>query len=167
MGATSTPPTSPHTATASAREQDFFVRLSVELTGFSEVELLGTGVAPVYLAWLDERFADVLAELLEAWRRVQSGYPPESREQGVRQQILADEKLGPFARAIILLWYTAAWYPPPGEWSAIYGGRAGDTDTVAIPGAFPESLVWRAAGAHPSAAKPTGFGTWSLPPEGA
>ena len=158
-------PVSSDLPTASASEHDF-VALSVELTGFGEVELLGTGVAPVYLDWLHERFAGVLAGLLETWRRVAEDYPPEDREQGVRRKILSDPKLGPFARAIILLWYTAAWYPPEGNWSSIYGGRKDDSDAGAIPGAFPQSLVWKAAGAHPTAAKPSGFGMWSLPPEG-
>jgi len=151
--------------TASAREHDF-VALSVELTGFSEVELLGTAIAPTYLEWLDERFAAVLSELLKAWDGVTKDYAPEDRERGVREEILADPKLGPFSRAIILLWYTAAWYPPEGNWSSIYGGRKDDSDEGAIPGAFPQSLVWKAAGAHPTAAKPGGFGMWSLPPEG-
>jgi hypothetical protein len=150
---------------ASARERDF-VALSVELTGFSEVELLGTAIAPVYVEWLDERFAAVLSELLEAWGGVVKDYAPEERERGVREEILADPKLGPFARAIILLWYTAAWNPPEGSWSSIYGGRKDDSDGGAIPGAFPQSLVWKAAGAHPTAVKPSGFGMWSLPPEG-
>jgi hypothetical protein len=140
-----------------------FEALSAELTGFSQTELLGTGVAPLYLSWLAERFGPVLDRLLERWRRVVGAYPPEERDVGVRREILADEMLGPFARAVVLLWYTAAWNPPPDDWSAVYGGQREDTP-VALAEAFPESLVWKTVGAHPTAAKPTGFGTWSLPP---
>jgi hypothetical protein len=152
---------------SAAVSEDEFVALSVELTGFSEVELLGTGVAPVYLEWLLARFPSVLSLLLEGWRRVVEDYPPDRREDGVRRGLLADTRLGPFARAIILLWYTATWYPPEDDWSAVYGGRPDDTDPIAIGAAYPEALVWKAAGAHPTATKPTGFGSWSLPPEAA
>ncbi len=94
-------------------------------------------------------------------------YPPDERERGVRSVVLADPVLGPFARAVLLLWYTAIWYPPDDDWSALCAGRPQDTEPIALGFAYTEGLVWKAIGAHPMTAKPTGFGTWSLPPAGA
>jgi hypothetical protein len=142
-----------------------FYSLSAELTGFDEVELLGTGVGDLYLDWLLQAFGDVLAELLEAWREVQSGCPPGERETLLRTSILDHPVLGPFARSVLMLWYTATWSPP--QWWWMSPQHPGSVN-LAFGDAYPEGLMWRAAvGAHPIAAKPTGFGTWAFRPEGA
>jgi hypothetical protein len=139
-----------------------FVGLSVELTGFDEAELLGTGSTDIYYGYLAGTFPDVLAELLAAWRRI-AILPPDEREAAVRREILADPKLGPFARAVLVLWYTATWNALPAEWSQAYGYH-GDANQTFGP-AYPEGLVWKAAHLHPGGAKPTGFGTWAFEPE--
>jgi hypothetical protein len=149
---------------ASGSDRDAFIALSAELTGFDEVELRGTGVADRHLEWLAAGFPDVVPELLDAWRRV-AGEPAERREQAVRDAILADPKLGPFARAVTLLWYTANWNQIDESWSEAYGGHAADQNQ-AFGYAYPEGLMWKAAETHPMGAKPTGFGTWAFaPPE--
>jgi hypothetical protein len=154
-------------ATAASREElagDFY-SLSVELTGFDEIELLATGVGELYLDWLIQAFADVLSELLDAWREIESSCPPGERGARLRESILDHPVLGPFARAILALWYTANWSPP--QWWWISAEHPGNVN-FAFGDAYPEGLMWRAAvGAHPTAAKPTGFGTWAFRPDGA
>lgn len=136
----------------------------MQLTGFSEAELLGTGTGDLYLVWLLRVFGDVTPELLTAWRTIESDYPPADRQAALKESILADAKLGPFARSVLMLWYTATWTPPEGT---SHPGKHPENVARAFGAAYPEGLMWRAAvGAHPSAAKPTGFGTWGFPPEG-
>jgi hypothetical protein len=142
-----------------------FYSLSVELTGFDEVELRGTGVGDLYLDWLTLAFEDELPELLAAWREVERGCPPAERQDALRESILDHPVLGPLARSVLLLWYTATWSPP--QWWWISSEHPGNVN-FAFGEAYPEGLMWRAAiGAHPTAAKPTGFGTWAFAPEGA
>jgi hypothetical protein len=138
-----------------------FLGLSVELTGFDEVELVGTGATEIYRHFLTEVFYDVLPELLAAWRAI--AHLPD-REAAVRRDILADPKLGPFARAVIVLWYTANWFQLPAAWSEAYGKHPDDVNRT-FGAAYPEGLVWKTANIHPSGAKPTGFGTWTFPPK--
>lgn len=168
---------SPGTVAPPEEHRGGFYALSVELTGFGEVELLGTGVGDLYLAWLLRVFPDVMPDLLDAWRAVEDEYPPEERDQGLRRAILDDARLGPFARAVLHLWYTTTWTPPanwapPGstDWPKDERGQPLDPDhredqARSFGAAYPEGLMWRAAiGAHPEGAKPTGFGTWASPP---
>lgn len=93
------------------------------LTGFDEQALLGTGAGHMYLAWLMRAFPDVTPELLEAWRAVEADYPPGQREAGLRERVLGDAKLGPFARGVTFLWYTATWNTDVvgPDWSKAYG----------------------------------------------
>src|ERR687888_1259393 len=138
-----------------------FVGLSVELTGFDEAELVGTGATDIYHRYLAHAFPDVLPELLAAWRAI--AHLPD-REAAVRREILADPKLGPFARAVLVLWYTATWNALPAEWSQAYGQHPEDVNRTFGP-AYPEGLAWKTANLHPGGAKPTGFGTWAFRPE--
>jgi hypothetical protein len=149
---------SPATAAPPAEHVDDFYSLSVALTGFDDVELLGTGVGNLYLKWLMRVFPDVMPELLTAWRNIERDVPPAERPVALRQTILGDAVLGPFARSVTVLWYTATWRPPDGS------ERPENVDR-SFGVAYPEGLMWRAAiGAHPGGAKPTGFGTWAFRP---
>jgi len=53
-----------------------FLGLSVELTGFEEVELVGTGATEIYRGFLAEVFYDVLPELLATWPISRIARPP-------------------------------------------------------------------------------------------
>jgi hypothetical protein len=141
-----------------------FLSLSSELTGFERIELLGTGVSDTYGSWLQESFPAPLGQLLETWRGILANDPPGGREEALRREVLADPLLGPFARAILVLWYTATWYALPADWPGTRDGTP--VPNQVIPGAYPEGLEWKVAGAHPTGSKPTGFGSWGLPPEG-
>jgi hypothetical protein len=74
-------------------------------------------------------------------------------------------ELGPIARNIIKLWYTATWYQLSDAWRQQNGERPADRDFVPFPYAYAESLLGPAVGAHPAGAKPTGHQSWTLPPD--
>jgi hypothetical protein len=139
----------------------------VALTGFDEQALLGTGAGDMYLAWLLRAFPDVTSDLLDAWRALEANSPPGEREAGLRESVLRDAKLGPLARGLTYLWYTATWSTDVvgPDWSKTYG-QSPENQSRAFGTAYPEGLVWKAAaGPHPGGAKPSGFGTWAFRPE--
>jgi hypothetical protein len=140
-----------------------FVSLSVVLTGFGEVELAATGSTSTYERWLAATFPVLFRELLETWQAIERAHPdPARREAALRRDVLADQRLGPLALNLTLLWYTANWVALPASWASTY--HQPDVPSRVFGLAYPESLVWKAAGTHPVGANPTGFGGWALPP---
>jgi hypothetical protein len=138
---------------------DRFTELSSFLTGYGRVELLGTGLAGLYLKTLDTVLpAEVVDELLDAFAALPAG-----RAGG--ETILDDPKLGPVARNVILLWYCGTWAALSDAWRAAYGSSPFDTTRVISAEAYQGALQWAAAGAHPAGARQQGYGAWSLPPE--
>lgn len=123
-----------------------FLSLSVVLTGFSEVELLGTGVAEIYHGYLEQEAAAPLHALLEVW-----GTLAPDDAAALETRIMRDADLAPFAQAIIVLWYTATWMFVASK-PVLFGI------------AFAEGLVWKLGDLHPTAAKPPGFGSWANAP---
>jgi hypothetical protein len=148
-----------------AREtRESFISLSAAITGFAGLELEATGVADLYLRFLASTFPDVLDRLLATWRTIERDYPETEREAALRVLVMPDPELGPFARTLLGMWFTATWTKMPADWSQAYGDH-GDV-TAVVAGAYSEGLAWRAGGLHPQGAKPTGFGSWALPPSG-
>jgi hypothetical protein len=153
----------PGEATPSGADRARFLSLSVELTGFAAVELLGTGVGDVYLAYLLRVFPGVTPSLLAAWQKIE-GFPPAKRAAALEATILADPRLGPFARGVLGLWYTGDWKPMTAAWKLAYGKGDADEGSLLAVG-YQQGLMWKAVlGAHPQAARPTGFGSWAEPP---
>jgi hypothetical protein len=78
--------------------------------------------------------------------------------------VLGHDEIGPIARNIIKLWYTATWFKLPPEWDEKF--RTIENDRMYLPAvyAYPESLLGPSVGAHPAGAKPTGYQSWVLPP---
>jgi hypothetical protein len=138
-----------------------FLELSVVLTGFDTVALLGTGVLEEYLRTVEEVLPDgILDELLAAGDR-SPGEDPEAPAS----ELLDDPKLGPVARSVILLWYTGAWTPLPEDWRSAHGASPLDTHRVVSPASYLAGLQWVVAGAHPAGARQQGYGAWATPPE--
>ena len=136
-----------------------FIALSVQLTGFDRVRLLGTGMADEYLRVLGSALPrGVLDELLAA-----SGPAP---DKATVAAILGDPKLGPVARNLIVLWYCGTWSPMPDAWQRVYGQAAERPNGVVSAEAYQQGLQWVAAGAHPMGARQQGYGAWAEPPAG-
>ena len=144
--------------------EGIFYELSRDLTGFDEVELLGTGRGPEYMAELDRILPPgARSALLDAYRRALHDYPDDP-ELGLQVEILGDAYLGPVARNLIFMWYTGTWQQLPDGWRAAYGISPADTPHVVSSEAYREGLVWPAIGAHPAGAKQQGYGSWAFPP---
>ncbi len=142
-----------------------FLNLSVELCGFSEFTLRGTGYAPQYHELVRQMVGpDCLGDLLTAYGRL-PGESPEDRDSALRQQILSDDKIGPIARNIIKLWFTSIWFELPSEWRQKFDPQCkNDHRFIPFTYAYPEGLLGPAVGAHVQGAKPSGYGTWAEPP---
>ncbi|HLO47399.1 MAG TPA: hypothetical protein VK211_03130 [Kamptonema sp.] len=148
---------------------EYFLDLSVALTGFSRFHLLGTGQASLYFETVRDIIGrDLFEELLQTFHRLDvksQSYDDESiLNKGLRGEILGSEKLGPIARNIIKLWYVATWYQLPRAWRDVFGTKEKDEDFIPSPQAYPEGLLWPAIGVNPPGAKGLGYGTWSEPP---
>ncbi len=145
-----------------------FADLSALLTGFSRIELLGTGMVSSYLRAIDAALPEgVIDELLDAFGRLPpgAGADREAHEAAVAQAILDDPKLGPVARNLIVVWYCGTWTALPDAWREAYGTSPLDTDRVLSAEAYQAGLQWVAAGAHPAGALQQGYGAWSAAPE--
>jgi hypothetical protein len=140
-----------------------FLDVSAALTGFSPVQLRGTGMAAVYLAEIDSILsAGLVDELLAAFPRPDvSG----AVEPGAVDAVLEHPDWGPPARTITTMWYCGTWTQLPETWRAEHGAAPRDTDHVVSAAAFQAGLQWVAAGAHPVGARQQGFGSWSFPVE--
>jgi hypothetical protein len=149
-----------------------FLCLSVDLTAFTETDLLGTGLAGDYLAKVRAACGDeVVTALLNAHRAARAeaagdagSHDPALLDRALRHRIFSDERLGPVARNVIKLWYAGMWYGLPPEWTDRYGAHtASETATLTAAG-YQEGLLWRAIGANPPGAKAPGYGSWAQPP---
>jgi hypothetical protein len=130
-----------------AEYREYFLDISVALTGFSRFHLQGTGQATLYFDTIRDIIGgNIFGELLETF------------------QILGSEKLGAIARNIIKLWYVATWYQLPQDWRDTFGTKANDKTFIPSPQAYPEGLLWPAIGVNPPGAKGLGYATWSEDP---
>ena len=152
---------------------DDFYAVSVALTGYNKTSLQGTGVGDTYLSTLTSIVGTPITdELFAVYNEIAANCGSiEERNQEMRIRIMSHEKLGPVARNIIKMWYTANWYQMPAEWADRFGtfaqddcGNFLDTDHVISGEAYEQSLVWLAMEAHPMGARQPGYGTWAFPP---
>jgi hypothetical protein len=141
-----------------------FLQLCVCLTGFDRLRLLGTSMTEAYPNELDAILgAELLDELLSVF-----GGPPrgEALESAISTRILADPRLGPVARNIVVMWYCGTWKMLPQDWRAAYGTLPRDTDHVVSAMAYLSGLQWTVISAHPPGGFPQGFASWSSPAKG-
>ncbi|MDJ0738046.1 MAG: hypothetical protein QNJ47_28995 [Nostocaceae cyanobacterium] len=138
-------------------------------TGFDQFHLQGTGQASLYFDTIrsiigSNIFGEFLQIVHQLDERANSENNPSILIEGVNLEILVSGKLGPIARNIIKLWYTATWYQLPDVWRDKFGARQNDTTFIVSPYAYPEGLLWVAIGVNPPAAKAPGYESWSYPP---
>ena len=142
---------------------DDFLGLSVCLSGFGRLRLLGTGMAEQYLRTLGEILPPgVLDRLLAAYRALPTDA---GRDSALRESILEDGELGPVARNVIVLWYSGTWSKLPESWRSAEGVAAMDETHVVSAQAYLAGLQWSLVGGHPSGGLPQGYGAWATPPE--
>lgn len=147
-----------------------FLALSAELTGYSELDLEATGNVDVYHALVDEQCGPRICDMFyTAAEDVVQAKGPQARAEAMRIDVLASPTVWPLCQGIITLWYLGAWNTPAAAW---YHGAGAQPPAGVTPGrsivpsaqAYTAQLAYRAAGAHPPGANPTGYGSWSLDP---
>lgn len=126
---------------------DIFLQISSALTGFSQEELLATGMVETYFnvavnsnsLLVAESFFSDAAEILKF-----HGEDEVSLNEEILRQLIPDCFYNGLAKNIITVWYT-------GRWEA----------NVISPQTFVEGLIWGIADSHPPGAKQPGYGSWS------
>ena len=155
-----------------ASEPDFldpFLLLSEQLTGFTRVELEGTGMTHTYYDKVrsivqTEVFGGMLLEVEKIHRDGAAVSDPAYAEMEFAKRIMDSPAYGPIAINLNLLWYTGQWNPLPQTWRNEYGTSAKDQAEILSPESYREGLMWKAIGAHPMGAKQQGYGSWSRVP---
>jgi hypothetical protein len=150
-----------------------FLKFSEEVTGYSSLDLEGTGLVDVYQAVVEGAIGDTLgAQFYALAAEVVSPVDPVQRENGMRAQVLPSAIFWPVVSNLISLWYLGSWTILPDSWFVATGRTkpgVGETGSSGLPSsqatqAYIEQLSYRTAGAHTPGARPTGYGSWSIPP---
>jgi hypothetical protein len=149
-----------------------FLSLSSRLTGFSEVDLQGTGMLETYYATLmKEDDQDGVRNFFKKVKQIIDSGQKIDENIKVTFIDLLDDAPGsnptfdqmPYrglAQRTILLWYTGIWTTM--NWS----DRKSQQERTAMVSAraYEEGLIWVAAETHPAGAKQPGYGSWSRVP---
>jgi hypothetical protein len=133
------------------RRQVLFLEISAILTGFSETELKGTGMAKKYYETLVAKTEPSTLDLFFDKVEDVLAMPPHDQHIAIPSQLIPDSSYNGSAKKIILMWYEGMWVD-------------GAKGIVISSQAFVESLMWPASHTHPSGAKQPGFGSWSDAP---
>jgi len=151
-----------------AADRGAFVALSSALTGFTPIELEGTGNIDTHLTQLWTIIGpEICRELFASARLALAQDDAADREAAIKATIWASPKLGPVVQSLVRLWYYGKWNPLSAQWQETYRWDRPDPNASPVtvtPQAYVEGLVWTAIGAHPPGAKPPGHGSWAYPP---
>jgi hypothetical protein len=148
-----------------------FLSLSSHLTGFSVVELQGTGMLETYYFTLmkeDDQdgvrgFFQKASQVLKSGNIVQEirkTFIPLPASPTGSSPPLDQLPYQGLAQRIILLWYTGIWTTM--NW--IDQKSQQERTAMVSAQAYEEGLIWVAAETHPAGAKQPGHGSWSDPP---
>lgn len=134
-----------------------FLDISVALTGFSEMELLGTGMLDEYYTTLVENTNPAVLEafLAESDKILKANAGnANARDKAIGTKLLpptaGKDDVSPYdgiASAIISMWYLGNWKGAP-----------------ISPQAYVQGLIWGVAQSHPPGAKQPGYDSWSRLP---
>jgi hypothetical protein len=120
---------------------------------------MGTGSAGEYLAALRRAVPEQILEDLLA-----TAHDLDGDEEAAVADLMADPRLGPVARNVIVLWYCGTWHRLDGGWLSTYGGADVDTHVVSA-SAYLSGLQWTVAQAHAPGGNMQGFAAWSRRPD--
>lgn len=140
------------------------------ITGRSEFAVEGTGLVDSYQELMEKILgAALVAEFYAKMKEVVEKPGLEAREEEAEASLSPSPIFGPIVRGLMSLWYLGLWNQLPNEWYAATGLPApgpSDPGRTHVPSelAYVEQFSYPTAGAHPPGAKPTGFGSWSIPP---
>ena len=135
------------------------------------MDLLGTGLLKSYQELVEEEIGKEVSQFLyDSAKLVLVHKKSSDRSSAMRIYITASPMLWGVCKSIIMLWYYGEWTSMTAVWYRYYA-RMNPNDGI-TPGktivpsaaAYTQQLSYRAAGAHPPGAHPTGFGSWGLEP---
>ena len=109
---------------------DDFVSLSAALTGFSVAQLQGTGMAATYLDGAGRDRRRRRSPWPSSARAASTLRWPDDVEEQLRLRVMDDPDLGPFARNLVVLWYTGGWVQLPADWRDRHGASSLDADRL-------------------------------------
>lgn len=135
-----------------------FLDISVQLTGFTESELKGTGMLDTYYNTLLQNtveedinfFFQRVKSILKAPKQTQAGI-----EEAISTQLIPNSEYGALAKNIIMLWYTGSLFDM---------ALTSQPNHVVNAESYTQGLMWAAGHTHPPAAKQPGYGSWANPP---
>lgn len=122
-----------------------FLEFSALLTGFSKIELKGTGMAEKYYETiLQNTSRETIAYFFQDVEALFSKpLKPSQIDSIIASQFMPTSSYDGLARSIIILWYTGNW-----------------GDDVVSSVSYIQGLMWDAAHTHPPGAKQPGYGSW-------
>lgn len=130
-------------------QKDIFLSISAYLTGFSETDLLGTGMLETYFnTFIDKGTPDEITWFFKEVKEVFD--PANDTEVKINEQITAHlfkTNSADLTKNLITMWYTGNW-----------------GQDVISPESYVQGLIWNAAQTHPPGAKQPGFGSWAEKP---
>ncbi len=153
------------------KNRQIFLELSSELTGYSSLDLEGTGLVDHYWKLVEYEITPTVVEQLYNKAKTVLGIKNEAdRDHAMQINIAASPTLWPVCSALINLWYLGQWTSMSALWYQYYAHTEVPPNVepshsfVPLAAAYTEQLSYRAAGAHPPGAHPTGFGSWGMDP---
>jgi len=151
-----------------------FRAISSHLTGYSEVDLEGTGMLTDYFTTLmkEQDHEGIRLFLLKAEEilrlHLSDAIEPAIIRHFIELPATASRPNTPFdeisyqglAQRITILWYTGVWTTM--NWL----GKKSQPDRTAVISAraYQQGLIWLTAQTHPAGAKQPGYGSWSRKP---
>ncbi|MGO4291256.1 hypothetical protein [Chitinophaga sp. RAB17] len=124
-----------------------FLSISVYLTGYDEMTLLGTGMLESYYnVMIHENSIDLVSAFLATSTKILAVNSPDIDHE-IEQLLMNNVKLSGLTKNIIMMWYTGNW-----------------NNNVISAQSYIQGLVWKAADTHPPGAKQPGYASWQNPP---
>lgn len=129
---------------------DTFLAISVHLTGYNEMELLGTGMLePYFNVVMNKNSVNVVEAFLAASADILQRNKGDLKKINaeIASQLMPDACYEGLAQNIITMWYMGNWM-----------------NEMVSSQAYIQGLIWNAAETHPPGAKQPGYGSWHNPP---
>ncbi len=145
-------------STSNSEDYKLFLEISVLLTGFTESELIGTGMLDTYYNSLLQNskqedisyFFQNVKAILQAPKRTE-----ETTDEAIRLQLIPSSQYSALAKNIIMLWYSG---------SLFNMALTNQPSNIVNAEAYKQGLMWTAGHTHPPGAKQPGYGSWAKPP---
>lgn len=131
-------------------QTDTFLGISTHLTGFTEIELLGTGMLETYFnVAMNKNSVSTVESFLTDAADIMKKYKddPANLKAAILADLMPDSVYNGLAKNIITMWYTGNW-----------------VNDVISPQSYIQGLIWSTASTHPPGAKQPGYGSWNKAP---